>query len=197
MLDGRLHYFKINFDNAKGYLDFRNPSQGEPYIDITGQTLFETLTEEIQINAHVTGYTSNLQLAFTSNPALEKKEILSLLFTGTLPGERQQISGANIASSILASQLTSVIEQPVTGLTHLDIFRLEASDPDSASFTSLVVGKKITERLSLEFKTDLALDESIRSVQAEYLLFDNLLLKGARSSHGHYKLDLTFRFKGY
>ncbi len=197
VLDGRLHYFKINFDNAKGYLDFRNPSQGEPYIDIIGQTLFETLTEEIQINAHVTGYTSNLQLAFTSNPALEKKEILSLLFTGTLPGERQQISGANIASSILASQLTSVIEQPVTGLTHLDIFRLEASDPDSASFTSLVVGKKITERLSLEFKTDLALDESIRSIQAEYLLFDNLLLKGARSSKGHYKLDLTFRFKGY
>ncbi len=197
VLDGKIHYFKINFENAKGYVDFRDPARGGPYIDVAGEKLFERLTEDIQVNAHVTGFTDNLQLSFNSNPPLEKREVLALLLTGALPEESRQISGANIASSVLASQFTSVFEGPVTGFTHLDVFRLEASDPDSKSLTSLVVGKKITERLSLEFRTDLSIDESVRSVQAEYLLFDDLLFKAARSSNGRYRLDLTFRFKSY
>ena len=197
VVDGKFSYFRLNFENAKGYIDFRNPQKGHPYIDMTAQKLFERPSEDIQVIAHVTGYTDNLQLSFNSDPPLEKREILALVFTGALPEERRSISGANIASSVLASQLTSVLEQPVTGLTHLDIFRLEAPDPDSKALTSLVVGKKITERLSLEFKTDLTVDEAIKSVQAEYLLLDNVLLKASRSSTSKYRLELTFRFKGY
>jgi autotransporter translocation and assembly factor TamB len=197
VLDGKFNYFRLNFENAKGYIDFRNPQQGHPYVDMTAQKLFERPSEDIQVAAHVTGYTDNLQLSFTSDPPLEKREILALVFTGALPEERRSISGANIASSVLASQLTSVLEQPLSGLTHLDIFRMEAPDPDSKALTSLVVGKKISERLSLEFKTDLAVDEAIKSVQAEYLIFDNVLLKASRSTTSKYRLELTFRFRGY
>ncbi|MFO1518113.1 MAG: translocation/assembly module TamB domain-containing protein [bacterium] len=90
-----------------------------------------------------------------------------------------------------------MLERPLEGLTGLDIFRLEASDPDSKNLSSLVVGKRLTERLSLEFKTDLSIEESIKSVQAEYQLLDNVLLLGSRSSSGKYRLDLTFRFRGF
>ncbi|MBL7685570.1 MAG: translocation/assembly module TamB domain-containing protein, partial [Deltaproteobacteria bacterium] len=145
----------------------------------------------------ITGFTDNLQLSFNSQPPLEKRDILGLVFTGALPEERRSISGGTVASSGLASQLTSVLEPTITGKTPLDIFKLEASDPDSKSLSTLVIGKQLTERLALEFKTDLAVDESIRSIQAEYQLFDNLLLKAARSTNGRYRLELTFRFKGY
>jgi autotransporter translocation and assembly factor TamB len=197
ILDGQIHFFKLNFENAKGYIDLSNRSQDSPYVDITTQHLFERPTEEIQVTARVEGYSNNLQLSFNSNPPLEKRDILALVFTGALPEEHQQISGTSIASSVLASQLTSVLQGPVTGLTGLDIFRLEASDPESKSLSSLVVGKQLTERLSLEFKTDLSVEESVKSIQAEYLLFDNILLKGARSTEGKYRLELTFRLRGY
>jgi autotransporter translocation and assembly factor TamB len=197
VLDGTFHYFKLSFENAKGVIDFRDPSKGIPYVEINAEKLFERTTEDIKVTVLIQGFTDNLQISFSSDPPLEKREILSLIFTGALPEEAQKISGQEIASSVLANQLTSVLEAPVTGYTHLDIFRLEASDPESKSLSTLVVGKKLTERLSLEFKTDLALEESIKSVQAEYLLLDNVLLKASRSSVGRYRLDLTFRFKGY
>ncbi len=196
VLEGKFNYFKINFEDAKGFINLKN-HETYPYVDITAQKLFEKPSGNIRVEAHIQGYTDNLRLTFASDPPYEKREILALIFTGALPEEKQSISGSSLASTVVASQLTSVLSQPVTGFTRLDIFRLEASDPDAKSLTSLVVGKKITDRLSLEFKTDLAIDESIKSIQAEYVLFDNVLLKGARSSTGRYRFDFTFRFKGY
>src|SRR4030095_11382214 len=192
ILEGEFHYFKLNFENAKGYIDLRNRYQDHPYVDLTATRLFERPSEQIEVTLKVEGYTNNLEISFASNPPLEKRDIIGLVFTGALPGERSQISGASIASSVLASQLTSVLEGPVSGLTGLDIFKLEASDPESKSLTSLVVGKRLTERLSLEFKTDLDLDGSVNSIQAEYTLFDNILVKGSRSTDNRYRLELTF-----
>ncbi len=197
VLDGSFHYFKINFSNAKGVIDFRDASRKDPYVDITAQNLFERPSGDYVVTAHIQGFAENLQTTFSSNPPLENREILALVFTGALPIENQKLSGPDIAGSVLASQLTGLIEQPLTGFTHLDIFRLEASDPDSKSLTSLVVGKRVTERLTLEFKTDLSVEETANYIQAEYLLFDNVLLKASRSSLARYKLDLTLRFKGY
>ena len=197
VLEGEFHYFKLNFDNAKGIIDLRNVSQGHPYVEFTAQRLFDRPTEQIEVILKVEGYTNNLEISFNSNPPLEKRDIIGLIFTGAMPGERSQISGASIASSVLASQLTSILEGPVSGVTGLDIFKLEASDPESKSLTSLVVGKRLTERLALEFKTDLDLSESIKAIQAEYILFDNILLKGSRTTNNRYRLELTFRFKGF
>lgn len=197
VLDGRFNFFKVNFESAKGFIDFRNPAKPTPYVDITATKTFDQTTENVVVSAKIEGYPDNLNLSFESNPPLEKREILSLMFTGYLPDAQQGLSGANVASSVLASQVTSLLEKPLNSLTHLDIFKLEASDPDSKSLSSLVVGKQITDRFSIGFKTDLDVQDTITNIQAEYLLLDNLLIKTSRSSTGRYRLDLTFRFKGY
>lgn len=197
VLDGKFNFFKVNFENAKGFIDFRNPTKAIPYVDIIANKTFDQTTENVVVNAKIEGYTDNLNLYFESNPPLEKREILSLMFTGYLPDAQQGLSGANIASSVLASQVAGLLEGPVNSLTHLDIFKLEASDPDSRSLSSLVVGKQITDRFSIGFKTDLDVQDTITNIQVEYQLLDNVLVKTARSSTGRYRLDLTFRFKGY
>ncbi len=197
VLDGKFHYFRLNFENAKGVIDFRDPNKPYPYVSITADKAFDRPTESVLVNLLVEGYTDNLQLSFNSNPPLEKQEILALVFTGALPNEQKNIPGANIASTVIASQLTSVLAGPLNDFAHLDIFRLEASDPDSQSLTSLVVGKQIGDRLSLEFKTDLAVQQAVSAVQAEYLIFDNFLLKASRTSSAQYRLEATLRFKEY
>jgi len=197
VLDGKFHYFRLDFENAKGIIDFRDPNKPYPYLNITADKAFDRPTESVLVNLLVEGYTDNLQLSFNSNPPLEKQEIMALVFTGALPNEQKNIPGANIASTVIASQLTSVLAGPLNDFAHLDIFRLEASDPDSQSLTSLVVGKQIGDRLSLEFKTDLAVQQAISAVQAEYLIFDNFLLKASRTSSAQYRLEATLRFKEY
>lgn len=197
VLDGQINFFKINFENAKGFIDFRNPVKGVPYVEITANKNFDRVSENPVVTAKLEGYTDNLNLSFDSNPPLEKREILSLIFTGYLPEQQQNIAGANIASSVIASQVTSFLEKPVSAATHLDIFKMEASDPDAKSLSSLVVGKKITDRLSLEFKTDLSVEDTVTNLQAEYIVLDNFLFKASRSSTGRYRLNLIFRYSGY
>src|SRR4030095_2613077 len=79
ILEGEFHYFKLNFDNAKGYIDLRNRSQDHPYVDFTAQRLFERPSDQIEVTLKVEGYTNNLEISFSSNPPLEKRDIIGLI----------------------------------------------------------------------------------------------------------------------
>ena len=158
---------------------------------------FERFNDLITVSAHIQGDTENPLLTFRSNPPMDRKDILSLIFTGTFPGDNRLASSSNLASNVLVSQLTTFFEGPVERYTKLDIFRLEASEPEEEQSSRLVIGKRLTDRLTLEFKTDLNPDSNLRTVQMEYLLLDNMLIKGSRSTGDRYKLDVTFRWKLY
>jgi hypothetical protein len=101
-----------------------------------------------------------------------------------------------MAASVLTSQLGQVIQGPTSRKARLDIFRLEASDPErSEALTTLVVGKKLSERLTLQFRSDLGVNEPVQGVQLEYLLIDNVLIKGTQLSDGVFNFNLALRFK--
>lgn len=194
VLDGKFHYFTIDFEGAHGFVDFRDPKKG-PYVDIAASKEFESSFASTVVTTEIKGFTDNLQISFTSDPPLPRRDIISLVFTGALPGGQRGFSGTNIASTLLAAQLSQVIQKPLAQKAHLDIFRLEASDPDSTSITTLVFGKRLTDRLSLEFKTDLGASQPQQGVQMEYKVLDNVLLKGVQFSDGEFDFDLAWRLK--
>jgi len=196
IIDGHFNYFNVEFENAQGYVDFKDNPQ-KTYIDMKADRNFERFNDLITVSAHIQGDTENPLLTFRSNPPMDRKDILSLIFTGTFPGDNRLASSSNLASNVLVSQLTTFFEGPVERYTKLDIFRLEASEPEEEQSSRLVIGKRLTDRLTLEFKTDLNPDSNLRTVQMEYLLLDNMLIKGSRSTGDRYKLDVTFRWKLY
>ena len=197
VLSGQFHYFTVDFTDAKGTIDFRNPKKG-PYTDIYLEKSYESTVESTVVLVHIEGFTDNLQMNFSSSPPLERRDIMALVFTGALPGNVQRkLSGGQLATTVLASQLSQIIQRPLSQKAHIDIFRLEASDPSSSSLSQLVVGKKLTDRLSLEFKTDLGVDRPLQGVQMEYLLIDNVLLKGTQFTDGEFEFNLAFRFRLY
>lgn len=195
VLDGEFHYFTVDFQGATGTIDFRNPDKG-PYVDITLSKNYQSAFSDITAYVTLEGFTDNLQVNFSSNPPLERRDLMALVFTGVLPGDaRRNLSGTNLASTVIASQLSQVIEKPLAKTAHLDIFRLEATDPDqTAAISRLVVGKRLTDRLSLEFKTDLGVDKPLQGVQMEYLLLDNILLKATQFNDGEFDFNLALRF---
>lgn len=194
VLDGKLHYFTVDFESARGSIDFRDPKKG-PYVDLTFQKTYQTSFDTTTVDVQIQGFTDNLQMQFFSNPPLERRDIMALVFTGVLPGDAQnRLSGGNLASTVIASQISQVIQRPLEQKARLDIFRLEASDPSSNTFSSLVVGKKLTDRLSLEFKTDLGVDRPQQGVQMEYRLLDNILVKATQFNDGTFDFNLALRF---
>jgi autotransporter translocation and assembly factor TamB len=195
VLDGNFHYFTINFTSAHGLIDFRNPKRGA-YVNIDAEKNFEQAFSTASVVAHIEGFTDNLQLTFTSNPPMDRQNIMKLVFTGAIPGSTRAFNSGQLASSILASQLGQVIQRPLAQRAYLDIFRLEATDPErSTALSRLVVGKRLTERLSLQFKTDIGIDEPLQGVEMEYLLLDNVLLKGTQFSDGEFSFNLAWRFQ--
>ncbi len=194
VLEGEFHYFKTQFENARGTSDFRDPRHG-PYVDITASKEFTETGNTVTISAQIRGFTDNLRLNFTSDSGLEKRDILALVFTGSLRGSTS-FTGTQLAGAVLASQLTSLLQRTV-GEGGLDVIRLEAGETGSGNVSTLIVGKKLTDRLSLEFKTDLGIEDPLQGVQMEYLLLDNILLKGAQLTDGSFNFDLTLRWRSF
>src|SRR5262249_24402914 len=109
ILDGKFKYFHVKFENAKGLIDFRDPTHG-PYVDVTASKEFTQRFTSATVTAHILGFSDNLQLLFTSDAGLEKRDILSLVFTGNLPGEGTAFTSTQIAGTVLASQLSSILQ---------------------------------------------------------------------------------------
>jgi hypothetical protein len=195
VLDGQLHYFTVVFQGATGIIDFREPQRG-PFVNIELTKNYASSFTDLTAIVRIEGFTDNLQLNFSSNPPLDRRDLMALVFTGSLPGDaRRNISGANLASSMVAFQLSQLVQRPLEQNAHLDIFRLEASDPNQTSaFSTLVVGKHLTDQVTLEFKTDLGVDRPLQGVQMEFLLLDNLLIKASQFNDGSFDLNLALRF---
>jgi translocation and assembly module TamB len=202
ILDGAFNYFKIAFENARGYIDFRGP-RTQPYVDVTATKEVLRNLGTVNVTAQIVGYLDNLQLNFLSDSGLSKRDILAMVFTGAPPGQTGT-SSSSLASSVIASQIAGFLQQPLAEKASIDIFRLEAGDENVGrgrssrqGVTTLVVGKHITERLSLEFKTDLGIDDPLQGVQMEYLLLDNALLKASQLSDGSFDFDFTLRWRSF
>jgi hypothetical protein len=152
----------------------------------------------MEIYGHIDNLALDLNATSPSGP-LEKRDVISLLAFGMTETEREQLEaskGGQFGISMAASQLTSIIERPVARYTGLDTFRLEASETEQI-ISRVSIGKQLSDRLEVDFTTDINTTNAVQTVEAEYLFTDNLLLKGSRSTDGRYEINgiLRFRFR--
>ncbi len=194
--EGEIHYMGLEFDITRGFVEFR-PESESPYLEAVAQR--EIGVYNVTIEAH--GPTDNLALdlsATSPSGALEKRDVISLIAFGMTETEREQMAvrtGEQFGFSMAAQQLTHVIERPVSKFTHLDTFRLEAAEPTSQVISRIRVGKQVSDRLSVDFATDINTQDATQTVTGEYLITDSLLMKGSRSSDGRYEIDGAIRFR--
>lgn len=203
--EGEIHYLGREFTITRGYVEFRDPYTN-PYLEISADHEVAAIPDTV-VTAMLHGNIDNLKLDLISTKAMEQKDIIAILMFGTsetTTGDTQWSSG--FGPQVLASQLTSMVEQPITKLTHLDIFRLEAADPTktgsaktsdtlSPQISRIFLGKQLSDRLTLELNTDINVDEAQQMIRAEYLLTDFLLLIGEGTTGYKYTFDLSLRFR--
>ncbi len=193
--DGEINYLGLNFDVSRGFIEFRKQHK-EPYLEVHAD-------KEVgiyQINLIMHGPLDNLALdlsATSPNGPLAKRDIVSLLIFGSTEEDRQlqNQNGSSFGTSMALTSISGVISQPITRLTHLDVFRLEEGDPSAGSKSRLFLGKDISDRLRLQFMTDLGSEEAVQTVITEYLLTDNLLIRGLRSTDSKHEVSGVLRFR--
>jgi len=209
--EGSIHYLGISFDITKGFVEFRE-RYGVPYLEVYAQKDINIYS----VNLVLHGPTDNLALdlsATSPTGSLEKRDVVSLLMFGATEQERTSVAqqaGGTVAASVVGQAVTGVIEQPVLKFTHLDTFRMEAADTGCAMGVStcssssnaaragisrLSVGKKLSDKLTLGFATDVNTTSAVQTFIGEYMVTDNLVVTGQRSSDASYKISGTLRFK--
>lgn len=189
---GKIRYAGLDFEVTRGYVELREPYTN-PYIE------FVTSKEvgRYNINLTVKGRTDKLFVDFESTPPLDKKDILALLTFGTTGEDmRQTRFGYQMGTGFVAEQVGAVLQKPVSKFTPIDRFRLEASPrANGNNITRVHMGKDISDRLKVNFVTDINAEDAQQTFQAEYLLTDFMLLKGERMSGNNYRFHLSFRFR--
>lgn len=194
--EGEVHYLGMRFDITKGFMEFRENYE-DPYMEVYAQKELNIYS----INLDLHGPTSNLTLdlsATSPTGPIEKRDVVSLILFGITEQDRDAIAqqgSAQYASSLAARSASSVMERPISKFTHLDIFRLESTDSGTAQVSRLYLGKQLSDRLSVKFSTDINSNDAVQTVIAEYLLTDDLLLKGSRSTDNNAEIGGLLRFR--
>jgi len=200
--EGKVHYLGKDFTITKGFVEFRDPYTN-PYIEITAEHEVPSIPDLV-ITITIHGRVDNLALDLSATKAMDQRDIVSLLLFGVTEQEiRDSQTSSGFGQSMAASQISHMLESPVTKFTKLDTFRLEAGDTPGKQGSSssgnlqiskLYLGKQLSDRMLFEFYTNINAQDSQQNVRANYLLTDYLMLNGESSTGQQYKFSLSLRF---
>ncbi|QQR81559.1 MAG: translocation/assembly module TamB [Deltaproteobacteria bacterium] len=197
--EGTFRFLGREFTLNEGLVEYSNPIRSDPYLTLSAQQDIPVDQPRYTVYVDIRGFLDNLAIQLSSSPSLEKQDIISLLAFGATQEEIRQ-SGASkrsLTNGVIGEELSSVVAAPLAKTTKIDIFRLEASE--SGNLSRLSVGKRISDRFTLEFINDLDPITAEKTFQANYYLTDTILLKGYRKSllgfDPRYELNLLLRFR--
>ena len=194
--EGKIHYLGMNFDITNGFVEFRK-NYKKPYLEVKAQHELGVYN----INLTLFGSTDNLKLDLSATSPygpLEKRDVVSLILFGMTEQERYQMSQKstnNLTTSIAARSGSAIIERPITKFTHLDTFRLETSDKNGPQISRIYLGKQLSDRLNVDFSTDINSNEAVQTITTEYKLTDAFLIHASRSTNLHSEIGASLRFR--
>lgn len=204
LVEGTFDYFgnvsqqaQNAFVLTEGRMEFTDPYRQEPYLSLKGE---QEIPPDYLVSLKLEGYLNNLQITLSSSPPREREDVLSLIAFGVTRDEIERTGslGSQLGQRIAWQEAMRPFEGVVSRTLGLDV-QLEPSSADAFSPSRFAVGREVTDRLSFELKTDFSPETAERTVQANYYLTDNVLLKGFRtrtaSTAAHYQFNLSLRFR--
>lgn len=193
---GTVSYGQRTFEVTRGIVDFVNPYQIEPNIDIKS----EISIRKWRVYLGISGTPQNLKFELNSKPSESDGDILSLLLFGRTSTELSQGEGAGSASAgeMLGLLISSAIEKDLKKATGLDILKAETvtdTEGDDQDRVRVTLGKNLTKRLQVKYSTESKEGEQINKAVAEYTFLQNVLVSGYSDSEGKFGGALRYRLE--
>jgi translocation and assembly module TamB len=197
---GTINFRNGRYDLTRGLITIPGRRGVDPTIDF--QTEADIRGYHITIGFN--GPIAKLQTTVISEPELPETDIISLILTGSISGDRSTIAslgqtGLGLAQSILSASLSEQLERGTQRLFGLSRFSIDpllvgrGNDPTAR----ITVGQRITKDLTVTYSQNLTSGVSgiDRVVLVEYRLSNRFSVVGIRNERGELGFDVRFRKK--
>jgi translocation and assembly module TamB len=193
-LNGGDLIFMNNHYELQGTIDFVNPSQTQPVVNVT----VNTTVQQYNIHLHFQGPSDHLITNYTSDPALPPADIINLLVKGETTEQAQAnptagVGAESIVASGVASQVTNRI-QKIAGISSLSV------DPTLGANTTgqqnlgarITIQQRVTSNLFVTFATDVTSTQS-QQIQVQYKFTPRVSFSGTRDQNGGFGFETRIR----
>jgi autotransporter translocation and assembly factor TamB len=203
--EGYILYLDRKFKIQKGIVDFADPQRLNPIIDLTAESSVSSYQEQewqtYTIALSVQGPLDEVQVALTSEPPLDRPDIISLL---TLGRTRGQLSSREAGSNALVERAKDFSSRRITGYTERKLGRLLGLEQitiegnlfrfDKTWGPRLVASKKISQRMDVTYTTTVGYLNDY-NIQLGYRLTPHFSLVSQTDQRGRSGLDLLYKLK--
>jgi translocation and assembly module TamB len=172
-----------------GVIDFVNPSQTEPNVNLS----MTTTIQQYNIAMRIEGTPDRLRTTYSSDPALPPADIINLIAFGkTQEASNASNTTANqtaeqsIASAV-SGQVTSRV-QNVAGLSHLSVDPTLGNSQGQNAGAIITVQKRVTSKIFVTFQTDVTSTQQ-EVIQLEYQATPRVSFSGTRDQNGGFGFD--------
>jgi hypothetical protein len=182
-------FYKRDFEIKRGLINFDDPIQVDPSLDISATS--DVASYRVAIN--ISGRASSPMIDFTVDPAtrpdgqaLSKMEIIGLLSRGSLPDAQSgrntsESAAAAEALNLLAGQVEDTV-QKIFDLSGQNVIRQVYIDTYAPEGGTPVARFNLPLNITDDFDVILKVDQTTLKVSSEYSLHDSISLTGGIES---------------
>ncbi|MDA8388351.1 MAG: translocation/assembly module TamB domain-containing protein [Nitrospiraceae bacterium] len=199
---GKIYFGNHEFSIGHASVIFADPNRSDPFLDM----LAYTTVKGYRVTINVSGTTSRLNMAFSSEPHLENMQILSLLTTGNFsgnggsggtaaPGGAGGGVDAFEASSFLTGQYQKVITDRLKSIAGLDRFEVAPYISEAGTVSPMITVSKrlLGDKLFVIYSAPIGSQNQI--VRMEYAVSPKISIVGERDDTGDLGGDMEFKFR--
>jgi len=191
--EGVILFRDNEFDIKKGIIDFLNPYQIEPTVDISS----ETKIREWVITMEISGTPDDLTFILSSQPQEDHEDILSLLFFGKTASElsKGNNGGSFSGTKLMANLASELFKDNIQEATGLDTLEFEYNDDEDAEGVNVTLGKDLSRRMAVKYSVETKKSQLTQRVTTEYKFLENLLFNAFQDTKGDYGGELQFKLE--
>ena len=192
--EGILNYLDNEFRIEKGDVFFNAVSRIDPELDILAKAEIIDNNDELYIiSLTMTGPINQLVIELTSDPLLEKADIVSLIVFGMISGD---LDGSKFAKDqagrAATGSLSKILNSNVSNAIGVDAINIEGNlfDPSNKD-TKIATTKKLTKKITATYKSSLV-DINDYKVIINYKLNKLFSIEGETNNKDDSGIDFIF-----
>ena len=204
VLSGDLYFHGSRYRVARGDLNFANPFQLNPDINVEATTTIQ----QYEITLNFSGPANKLSLSYRSDPPLPSNDIITLLALGQTSSESEVRSsgsgaGAQSASSGASALLSEAISSQLGGrlerLFGITRFRVDpglagvgSTGSEQNAAARITVEQQVTRDLTITYVSNVSSTQQ-QVIQVEYNVNRNVSIVALRDQNGTFGIDLKIK----
>src|SRR5262249_2348608 len=204
VLSGELYFHGSRYRVARGDLNFANPFQLNPDINVEATTTIQ----QYEITLNFSGPANKLSLSYRSDPPLPSNDIITLLALGQTSTESEVRSGGTgsgsasagtgaqqLLSEAISSQLGGRLEK-LFGITRLRVDPgfggVGSTGSEQKAAGRITVEQQIAHNLTITYVSNVSSTQQ-QVIQVEYNVNRNVSIVALRDYNGTFGIDVKIK----